>query len=169
MSPRSISSTVLNPFRTASSAIPVWLIEIPTGLTSPTTLRYCSAEFDITWNSLVWSKYPMVPPTQRFEGPGEAGGLSITIGDADHYLNDLVENGASFEGQTVVVYLTDIAATGGSGSASIPDEYIIESVIRGEGYITFNLRNQFGSFDKKVPGRLMLRSTFRGLAPGPLV
>lgn len=169
MSTRGTSATVLTPFRSVSGAETIWLIEIPTGLTSPATLRYTTAAYDVTWNSVVWSRLPIAPPSQKFEGPGDAGGVSLTLGDVDGVICGYVEAGATFEGQLVVVYFTDLSATGGSGAESVADEYLIERVDRGEGYVTLTLRNQFGTFDTKVPLLTTTRTVFPGLSPGPML
>lgn len=170
MSPRSVDSALLALARSASSAEIIWLIEIPTGLTSPATLRYTTSAYAVTWNSVVWSPLPVSPPSQQFDGPGTTSGRSLTLGDVDGTICGYVEAGALFEGQTVVVHQTDLSATGGAGANSLTsDEYVIETVTRGEGYVTLALRDQFGTFDVKVPRRLTSRAMFPGLAPGPLV
>lgn len=165
---RSTPSTVTTPFRTGSGAEPIWLFEIPTGLASPATLRYTTAKYAVTFGSQTFEPIPAVPPSQSFQGPGEAGGVALTVGDVDGTISGYVEAGATFEGQTVVLYLTDLAATGGAGTDAIPDEYVIESLERGQGYVTFAMRNAFGTFDTKVPRLVATRATFPGLSAGPL-
>ncbi len=168
MTTRSLDATVATPFRSTSDAEPLWLVDIPTGLTSPTTLRYTTSPESVTFGSQTYSPLPQAPPTQSFGGPGEPGEVSLTLGDADVYLCGLIEAGAVFEGRTAVMHLTDRTATGGSGSYSVADEYVIEKVDRGEGFVTLHMRNSFGTFDKKCPP-LATRAIFPGLGFSPLV
>lgn len=167
--PRSTAASLLALLRSTSSAEVVWLIEIPTGLASPSVLRYTTGAVSVTWNSVLWTPLPAAPPSQQFDAPGSTSGKVLAVGDADGTINGHVEAGALFEGQTVVLHLVDMSQTGGAGANSIPDEYVIESVTRGEGYVNFTLRDLFGSLDKKIPALKTTRALFPGLAPGPLV
>lgn len=167
---RTVAAYLLAAARSTSGAEPMWLFEIPTGLVAPTVLRYTTNDDPVVWNGVVWSPLPAEPPSMQFDGPGTGRGRTLTIGDGDGVIGGYVEAGAVLEGQTVVMHLTDITATGGVGAdALLSEEYIVESVARGEGYVTLSLAGELGSFDRKVPGVLMTRALFPGLAPGPLL
>lgn len=168
---RTVVAGLLTSFRTASSAEPIRLVSIPTGLTSPSTLRYATTNFAVTWGSQTWSAWPIAPTSRRFDGPGEGGGVTLVLADADGTLAGYVASGATFEGQTITEHLTDLSRTteaGGDGTGSIPDEYEIQSVSYGDGFFSITAARPTDPFDRKIPRRVMNRTRWPGLAPGPI-
>lgn len=164
---RGTPGAVTTPFRSTSSAVPVWLVDIPTGLTSPATLRYTSWAHALTFGAQTYSPWPMDVPQQQMQGPGESGTFTLRLGDADGVLGGYIDAGATFEGRKVVLYLTDESCTGGAGTDAVKDTYVVESYSRGEGFVALNLRPLFGVFQTRLPVEVTTRKEFAGLPQAP--
>lgn len=160
--PRSTSSTVLTPFRSTNPSH-VSLIEIATGDTGTPFIRRTDRDYDVTFNSFVFSAYPNTWSNVTVASHTEQGGVDIKVPDLDGAIATLALSGYCFRSTRVRLWLTDIAATGGSGSDGYLEHHYVESVECEDGAVTFHCRPQLAVFDVDLPRGTMTRDVFPGL------
>lgn len=167
---RSLASAITTPFRSVSSAQPVCLLRIATGITSPSVILYHDLPItgSITFGGETYSPRPMDVPEQRFQDTRENGTISVRIGDADGTLAGYIASGATFQYVRVRLQLTDRSVIDAAGSAVIRNDYFVESYDRAEGFVTLNLAPLYGVFSLEVPITTFTRSEFPGLPPSSL-
>ncbi len=163
MSPRGTNAAVLTPFRSTGDARPLWLVEIATGIASPTHLRVTNHARSLTFGGNTYTARPFKPGEQSVSVESNADGTTIEVADLDSAIAGYIASGATFQNAAVELYFTDVAATGGATSYGYLGSYLVESYTQNDGRVTFHCRPLLAVFGIEIPIRLMTRQDYPGL------
>ena len=161
---RGTPSSVTTPFRAETSG-QVWCLDIATGAETTPALRVTTYDGDVVIGSDTFSPHPLNIGTISIEDHGEAGYLSVQLGDADAGWKALQDDGADFQGKRVKAYRTSVSAlaAGAAATDTIRDDFIIEKWRRVQGGVELTLRSFLGFLDFEVPKRTVTRRDYPGI------
>lgn len=162
MSPRATGSGVLAAWRSSTSKM-LTLVEVATGDAGTPFIRRTDWDTDLTFNSFTFSATPTQFGRISVEGHTEQGGIDLKLPDVDGAIAALVLTCTTFRSTRVRIWITDLSATGGSGSDGVLSTYYVESVDLEDGAATFHMRSSFAIFDAPLPRGTITRTEFPGL------
>ncbi len=141
------------------------LVEIATGYATTPYLRATDRDYDVTFESHVFTARSVEGGQMKVESQNEQGGIDVKIGDTSGEIAALYQAGARFRGTRVRVWVTDVAATGGAGAFGVMSEYAVESVVFEDGAVTFHCRTSMAVFGVELPRGRFTRADYPGLPP----
>jgi len=142
----------------AATLEPIWLVEIPTGLVSPTHLRYTSAEQDVTFpdGGDVYESRPIRFGSVRIETT-QANPNDLVVGDADHAIKVHLENGAEFRNQVAKLIRIERSLTSSSDYQQTDSFRILKAEPRPD-RVVFSLAQLGSILDRTGPrGRVTIQ------------
>ncbi len=164
---RTIASGLLAALRAESPEL-VLLVDLWTGLTSPSVVRFTPRETAVTWDGNTYEHRPVQIENEiEQSNEGETGGVALVVGNADRYFEDLRDDGADFQRVKCVVRVTTADRLSASPAEAVSDTFYVESIAYREGSVRLELLSRFSLFRSQGPRGTMTRAEFPGLPRNP--
>ena len=155
---RGIAAGVSSDLQSATPS-PVLLFDVATGK-SPANVRFTRWGRSLTFAGVVFSSRRCELEEVRIQGTSQAATLRLRVDDTDGTFAALIVAGADFQNQRVRLYRTNLGSTGGGGSDSILEVYIVDFYERAGRAFSFTLKPSTACFDVEVPVRIMVLEDF---------